>query len=467
MRNEPSLDRDFPSLRSIIFWCILLLLSSPISVQIMAHPCDDTFEYDEDMCNDGSYELQSLPETEDLNGGNNYEDSLEVEEEKGDEVPQSDDIFEERNEAKEEVSYPQNIAGKIAGGKSEEHMRYNSDSPDADRYASRSDDSVQDYVLTEARLKEIRSKFLYWFFDKGGDNDEGDYQRDIQSLTPQIHKNFTFQLPFFGFGFNYARVSMNGYLEFSDPPPHYTYPLVFPIKDWPKKNDPSFIGIFFSKCRIGEIRPTDIDKRKPGVYFRVERDLQDRKDQFGVEMRERLKWDIREGVDGAEAFVPKHAIVVTWKNMSFTGGIDNSLYKTNTFQMVLATDEVNTYAMFNYVDIQWTSHTEAGGDTVNGEGGISAFVGFNAGNGTRSYEYKPYSQTPSIRDLTTKGCANGFPGRHIFKIDETIVPGTCKRDEGLRNEPTKLDIFCHSRFLTRLRVLNCTIVTSQNKLITV
>lgn len=61
---------------------------------------------------------------------------------------------------------------------------------------------------------------------------------------------------------------MNGFLEFSDPPVHYTYPLVFPVKDWPKKNDPSFIGIFFSKCRIGEIRPTDIDQRKPGVYFR-------------------------------------------------------------------------------------------------------------------------------------------------------------------------------------------------------
>jgi len=61
---------------------------------------------------------------------------------------------------------------------------------------------------------------------------------------------------------------MNGYLEFSDPPEYLTYPLVFPVKDWPKKNDPSFIGIFFSKCRIGKIREMDIDQRKAGVYFR-------------------------------------------------------------------------------------------------------------------------------------------------------------------------------------------------------
>lgn len=61
---------------------------------------------------------------------------------------------------------------------------------------------------------------------------------------------------------------MNGYLEFTDPPERYTYPLVFPVRRWPKENDPSFIGIFFSKCRIGEIRPTDRDRREPGVYFR-------------------------------------------------------------------------------------------------------------------------------------------------------------------------------------------------------
>ena len=40
----------------------------------------------------------------------------------------------------------------------------------------------------------------------------------------------------------------------------------------------------------------------------------------------------------------------------------------------------------------WTTHTEAGGDTTEGQGGTPAFVGFNAGNGTNSYEYKPYSQ---------------------------------------------------------------------------
>lgn len=85
-------------------------------------------------------------------------------------------------------------------------------------------------------------------------------------------------------------------------------------------------------------------------------------------------WDIRTGVVGADSFIPKHAIIATWKNMSFTGGIDSSLHRTNTFQLVLATDEVYTYAIFNYLNIQWTSHTEAGGDTTLGENGVPAYV---------------------------------------------------------------------------------------------
>lgn len=59
----------------------------------------------------------------------------------------------------------------------------------------------------------------------------------------------------------------------------------------------------------------------------MERDLQTRTDQFGVEMRERLMWDIRQGIIGAETFIPKHSAIITWKNVSFAGGIDSALYK--------------------------------------------------------------------------------------------------------------------------------------------
>jgi hypothetical protein len=69
------------------------------------------------------------------------------------------------------------------------------------------------YVISETRLREIRSEFMYCFFDKGGDDGNGDYQSDIHNSIPQIHKNFNFQLPFYGFRFNYTRVRNNRWLE--------------------------------------------------------------------------------------------------------------------------------------------------------------------------------------------------------------------------------------------------------------
>ena len=49
--------------------------------------------------------------------------------------------------------------------------------------------------------------------------------------------------------------------------------------------------------------------------------MEPRKDKFGVQFRERLKADIREAMVGAAQFKPKHAFVVTWKNVSFAGGL--------------------------------------------------------------------------------------------------------------------------------------------------
>jgi len=301
-----------------------------------------------------------------------------------------------------------------------------------DPYADRYGDGGSGQVSPD-RLKQIRDHFLYPFFDQGGGGDNiGDYQKDIRDTVPQINKQINFLLPFMGFGFNYTWLSLHGYFTFSNAPQQFPeYPLVFPIENWPRHADPSFIAPFYSRCKIGELNGNEEDedtKKKPGVYFRLERDLYSRTDTFGVEIRERVKWDIRESMVGTDTFEPKHVIIATWKNVSFAGGIPQARRTTNTFQAVLVTDEVRSYAIFNYEWMGWTSHTEAGGDTTEGQGGTPAFVGFNAGNGTKAYEYKPYSQTTQIRDLPSTGGANGFPGRHIFRIDEKILPGVCIRD---------------------------------------
>ncbi len=46
--------------------------------------------------------------------------------------------------------------------------------------------------------------------------------------------------------------------------------------------------------------------------------------QFGVEIRERAMWDIRNSMVGTETFEPKHIVIATWKNVSFAGGIPSA-----------------------------------------------------------------------------------------------------------------------------------------------
>lgn len=70
------------------------------------------------------------------------------------------------------------------------------------------------YTITPTRLAELRSNFLYWFFDKGGSDNIGDLQSNIHASNPQLHKNFNFQLPFYGFRFNYSRVSFFFWFSF-------------------------------------------------------------------------------------------------------------------------------------------------------------------------------------------------------------------------------------------------------------
>lgn len=82
-----------------------------------------------------------------------------------------------------------------------------SDDPEAERYAPTADMNRNTMgIIDEARWKKIRSQMMYWYFDKGGDNGNGDYQTDVHSSIPQVHKNLNFQLPFFGFRYNYTRV---------------------------------------------------------------------------------------------------------------------------------------------------------------------------------------------------------------------------------------------------------------------
>ena len=62
--------------------------------------------------------------------------------------------------------------------------------------------------MTPDKLAEIRKDLMYWYFDQGGSENLGDYQKDIHEENVKLHKNFNFYFPFFGFRFNYTRVNI-------------------------------------------------------------------------------------------------------------------------------------------------------------------------------------------------------------------------------------------------------------------
>ncbi|KIH49350.1 hypothetical protein ANCDUO_20575 [Ancylostoma duodenale] len=94
------------------------------------------------------------------------------------------------------------------------------------------------------------------------------------------------------------------------------------------------------------------------------------------EMLDRITRDIRDSMVGARGWKADYALIVTWERMSYGGApkvTDMSKYEQakrwqNTYQMVLATDEIRTYCMLNYANINWTSSSQSGALT-RGRGG--------------------------------------------------------------------------------------------------
>ncbi|CAJ0931492.1 unnamed protein product, partial [Mesorhabditis belari] len=139
---------------------------------------------------------------------------------------------------------------------------------------------------------------------------------------------------------------------------------------------------------------------------------------------------VQEGYTGANGWRAEHAFIVTWYRMAYGGApraLDVSQFEhvkdwQNTFQLVIASDEIRTFAIYNYARVNWTSSNEAGG--LNGFGGKqAAMAGFNGGNGTGWYPL-PYSGHGRIWKL---GYFSNVltPGRWVHRIDELIIPAGC------------------------------------------
>ncbi|XGW17593.1 hypothetical protein V3C99_002299 [Haemonchus contortus] len=173
---------------------------------------------------------------------------------------------------------------------------------------------------------------------------------------------------------------------------------------------------------------------QPQQPYRKKRQMPGRISQPGMVvdplLLDNITQTIQDGYTGANGWRAEHAFIVTWYRMAYGGApraLDVSQFEhvkdwQNTFQLVIATDEIRTFAIFNYARLNWTTSNEAGG--LNGFGGKQAAVaGFNGGNGTGWYQL-PYSGHGRIWKL---GYFSNVltPGRWIHRIDEVIIPAGC------------------------------------------
>ncbi|KRZ03136.1 Uncharacterized protein T11_17932, partial [Trichinella zimbabwensis] len=283
-----------------------------------------------------------------------------------------------------------------------------------------------------------------------------------------------FFLPFYGFRFNYTFVFPEGFVAFSYPQ-YIQPPYTMPNRRWPEEPDSSLIAAFMSEqsfVHVGETRLSHVWYRvvsrpinmiNPFGDFGFRQPVQQQqylgpnlppelantqipirtyagqqlKTAYGriedPELLDRITEDIQRSMVGARGFKADYALIVTWERMGYGGApkvTELNMYETvkkwqNTYQMVLATDEIRTYVMFNYANVNWTSSTQAG--ALFGRGGKqSAMVGFNGGNGTGWYAL-PWSADGNSYKLVQYGSAQ-VAGRWLARVDEDIEYGGCSND---------------------------------------
>ena len=88
--------------------------------------------------------------------------------------------------------------------------------------------------------------------------------------------------------------------------------------------------------------------------------------------------------------------------------------QVNTFQCILATSEIESFVIFLYSDLQWTTGDSSFGKR--GLGGFKALAGYNAGDKINSHTIAG-SRTSKIIEIARTSNV-GIPGTWIFKVGQ-------------------------------------------------
>ena len=215
-------------------------------------------------------------------------------------------------------------------------------------------------------------------------------------------KFYGYAIPIFGQYHKYFFVWSNGYIsvngtqmiERSFGLPHT--PLYFPI-----------IAPYLA----------DVDTRIGGAVYH--REIADGSEAMSISQM------IIDAHPSFTGFMATSAFCYTWDDVAFRGASATGATKRNRFQTIIAYDQGldDTYIIFSYEKLEWTSAVSNRGDRDTGLGGFPALAGVDDGDFHFSL---PFSYSNRIRELVTTSNV-GNPGRWIYKISEYFDPGKGKQ----------------------------------------
>ncbi|XP_033763880.1 sushi, nidogen and EGF-like domain-containing protein 1 [Pecten maximus] len=198
----------------------------------------------------------------------------------------------------------------------------------------------------------------------------------LDGSSPVIDFNFTF----FNSSYDTIYVNNNGHLSFTGQYGQYI-PQPFP-------NTVPLIALFWM----------DVDTGTTGeVWYKLTNDSA---------LLTRAKADIANYYDNQTTFQPTDVFTATWLDVPYWLAAGDDATKRNTFQVILVSDGIKSFAMFHYQTIEWAGYAN---------GSTKAMVGFNAGDNVTSYTLNN-SNYDDIINLEYRSNI-GVPGKFIFRVD--------------------------------------------------
>lgn len=127
--------------------------------------------------------------------------------------------------------------------------------------------------------------------------------------------------------------------------------------------------------------------------------------------------DIKKGFPGLSNIKLNWAFIVTWDNVA------NVDIRKNTFQVILTKDESQSFAIFLYNSVKWTTSPASGNDNCNDVKGTPAKAGFDYGDG-KSFFGIGGSCTDKIQSIAETTNVDQ-PGKWVFKVNSELESTRC------------------------------------------